>query len=137
MKPNHLFFIIFYLLCNTALAEIVVVVHPENTATINERAVRHIYLNKLSRFSNGDRVIPLSRPKGSDITKVFSQRLLKKKPAQLRAYWAKLIFTGRGKPPKEIKSDQKVIELVSENPEYIGFVSRKVNTDKVRVVIEL
>ena len=45
-----------------------------------------------------------------------------KSPAQMKAYWSKIIFTGRGQPPKEVPNSAAVKKGIVENPAVIGYV---------------
>jgi len=60
--------------------------------------------------------------------------VLKKSASQLKAYWSKLLFTGKGTPPKEIGSDAEMVSLVASNPNMIGFVDAAAVNDSVKVV---
>ena len=118
-------------------AGIMVVVHPNNSSLIDEQVIRNIYLKKLTTFPSGGKAIPLGRKTGSEIAEKFTRKLLQKNPSQLRAYWAKLIFTGKGKPPEEISSDQEVVDMINENPEFIGIVSSDSNIADLKVAMTL
>lgn len=61
--------------------------------------------------------------------------MLNKSANQLKAYWSKLVFTRKGNPPKEVKTDQEVITLVSANPDLIGYVDVSSVNDSIRVVL--
>ncbi len=70
---------------------------------------------------------------GSDVHKEFAKKVLGKSSSQLKAYWAKLVFTGKGTPPKQINSDAEMIKLVAANPNLIGFVNAASVDDSVKV----
>ena len=57
-----------------------------------------------------------------------------KSGSQYKAFWSKLVFTGKGKPPKEMSGDAAVIAAVSANPDAIGYVSASAVTDAVKVI---
>jgi hypothetical protein len=44
------------------------------------------------------------------------------------------VFTGKGTPPKELLTDQEVIDLVSQNPSMIGYIEKESVTSAVKVV---
>jgi hypothetical protein len=54
--------------------------------------------------------------------------------SQVSAYWSKLVFTGKGIPPKEVADDAAVVDLVSKNPSVIGYIDKASVTDAVKVV---
>ena len=61
----------------------------------------------------------------------ISARLSK---SQFTAYWAKLMFTGKGVPPKVVENEADMIDLVAKNPSIIGYVDAANVTADVRVV---
>lgn len=122
-------------LCSVAVAaEIAVVVHPSNAAALNPEAIAQIYLGRSKSFPDGQAALPLGQPDSSKTTELFNQKVLNKSGSQIKAYWSKLVFTGKGTPPKEISSDAEMLELVSQNPSVIGYVDKASVTDKVKVL---
>lgn len=121
-----------------SLAEsLTVIVHPSNDSELSEKAVSRIFLGKSKRFSNGSEAIPIDQQEGNAVRADFSSKLLKKSSSQLKAYWSKLIFTGKGSPPKQVASDAEVIDLVSKNPSLIGYVSKDPGDGSVRSALTL
>jgi hypothetical protein len=53
----------------------------------------------------------------------------------MKAYWSKIIFTGRGQPPPSVSSDIEMRKRVSENPAAIGYIDRSLVDNSVRVVL--
>ncbi|WP_404343529.1 phosphate ABC transporter substrate-binding protein [Pseudoalteromonas mariniglutinosa] len=123
------------LFTNLAFAELAIVVHPSNDSNFDESVINRIYTGKEKSFSNGNKVIPLSQEANSAVTEEFNSKVLSKTSSQLKAYWSKLIFTGKGTPPKELESDAEVIKMVAANPDTIGFVSAAAVSDNVKVVL--
>jgi ABC-type phosphate transport system substrate-binding protein len=117
-----------------AMAEVVVVVHPSNTAALNAEEISKIYLGRSKSFPDGKAAIPLAQADGSGATTTFNEKVLNKTGSQIKAYWSKLVFTGKGTPPKELGTDQEVIELVSQNPSVIGYIDKSAVTSAVKVV---
>ncbi len=118
----------------SVFAEVVVVVHPSNSAALNAEEISKLYLGRTKSFPDGKAAIPVGQTEGSASTESFNQKVLNKTGSQIKAYWSKLVFTGKGTPPKEVGSDQEVIELVSQNPSVIGYVDKSAVTDAVKVV---
>jgi len=58
----------------------------------------------------------------------------KKSQSQFTAYWAKLMFTGKGVPPKVVDTEADMVALVAKNPSIIGYVDAANVTADVRVV---
>lgn len=122
------------LLASITHGEIIVIVHPSNEAVIEKADVSRIFLGKNRNFPGGDEAIPISFGFATSEAEAFSRSLLEKSPKQLKAYWAKMIFTGQGTPPKEMESTAQILELVSKNPNLIGYVPVGSETSAVRVV---
>ena len=126
-------------LCSVALsmsvwAEVVVVVHPSNTATLAADDIAKIYLGRTKAFPNWQTVLPVAQSEQSPATAIFNEKVLNKTGSQMKAYWSKLVFTGKGSPPKEVDSDAEIVALVSQNPNVIGYIDKAAVTDKVKVL---
>ena len=113
-------------------AEIAVIVNPANTA--DSPQVSRIFLGKAKSFSNGSPAIPVNLSEASPLTSEFNKKVLNKSSSQLKAYWSKLVFTGKGTPPKAVSSDAEMIKLVSANPNLIGYVDAASVDGSVKVV---
>lgn len=126
--------LIFSLLMSAAHAEVAVIVHPSNAAAFDKDTISRIFLGKSRAFPGGGEAIPVAFKEGTAQSDEFSQSVLGKTPKQLKAYWAKMIFTGKGTPPKQMDNAQQVLELVSNNPNIIGFVPSGSASSNVKVV---
>jgi ABC-type phosphate transport system substrate-binding protein len=115
-------------------AEVLVVVHPSNESTFDSNQIKRIYLGKVKSFSNGNIILPVNQDPSVVITGEFSSKALKKSSSQLKAYWSKLVFSGKGTPPKEVSGDGQVMKLVANNPDSIGYIDSASLDDSVKVV---
>lgn len=122
------------LLSWNCLADVVVVVNPQNAATLSEKSVQRIFLGKVTEFSTGEIPTVINQPPGNSSRTEFDQRILNRNTAQVTASLAKLVFTGRGVMPTEIESDAGVIEFISQNKNAIGYIDSASLTDDVKVV---
>ena len=52
----------------------------------------------------------------------------------MKAYWAKIIFTGRGQPPRQVATSAEAKKLVAQNPNAIAYIDSAMVDDSVRVV---
>ncbi|TRY31406.1 phosphate ABC transporter substrate-binding protein [Aliiglaciecola sp. M165] len=125
--------ILFLSFSTSTLAEISVIVHKGNTNSFNKNVISNIFLGKIKTFPDGSVAIPIKQEDESINTR-FSVEALKKSPSQLKAYWAKLLFTGKGIPPKAVANDIEVLELVNSNPNIIGYIDSNKVTDSVKVI---
>ncbi|MDZ7782318.1 MAG: hypothetical protein U5K56_05000 [Halioglobus sp.] len=118
-----------------ALADVVVVVSRQNPVTSLTRAqLADVYLGRLSRFPNGEPVVPIDQREGADVRTEFYNDYLGQSPAQIKAHWSKLIFTGRGQPPRSVADGTAMIELIADNPGTIGYIDPDQVNDDVRIL---
>ena len=65
-----------------------VVVHPSNDAARNKKAVKHIFLGKEKKLSNGKEVLPLNQVPASGARGPFDSDTLGSSSTQISAYWS-------------------------------------------------
>jgi hypothetical protein len=63
----------------------------------------------------------------------FSQQVLKKSPEQVEKYWARMIFTGKAKPPREVKPGD-VKAVVASTPGALSYVDKNQVDGSVKVI---
>lgn len=137
MKRIILFVIVYLpLLFNQAVsAEIAVIVHPNYNGALTQVDIKNIFLGKIKKFPNGKIAIPVTQT--GAIKDEFNAKVLSKSGSQMRAYWSKLIFTGKSTPPKRLNDDSEVVDAVSGDPSIVGYVNVDSISDKVKVVLIL
>ncbi len=114
-------------------AEIAVIVHPSNTSAVTDADIKNFYLGRQKAFANGETAVLLSLSEGDNSRSEFNNKVLGKTDAQLKAFWSKVLFTGKGTPPKDV-SPSDMLHLVATNPNMIGFVDASAVTPDVKVV---
>lgn len=117
----------------SALADISVVVHPSNTTSATQSELSKIFLGKKKTFPNGQQAVPVNQ-EDTAVSKEFNTKVLGKQDSQLKAYWSKLVFTGKGTPPKKVANDDEVLALVKSNPNIIGYIDSSKVTGDVKVL---
>ena len=122
-------------LCSSlAVADVAVIVNPSNGDALDQNAISRIFLKKAKAFPSGAQAVPLTLAEGITATDEFNEKVLNKSSAQLTAFWSKLVFTGKGQPPKALASDAEVISAVASDPNAIGYIDANSANDSVRVV---
>lgn len=113
-----------------------VVVNADNPVlTLTSDEVSRFFLRKVSTWADGRAVAPVDQEAESETRAVFTDSILRRKPAAVRAYWQQRIFSGRDTPPPIRGSDAEVLRFVAENAGAIGYVSAQaVPSGQVRVV---
>lgn len=105
-----------------------------DTSALSREQVADIYLGRASRFPNGDRAIPIDLPSRSELRENFYLKVTGKTPAQLKAYWSRMQFTGKGKPPREVSNTDELIRLLIENPAMLGYLNQTDGDGKLKVL---
>lgn len=132
---KYIIFIVLILASFTSVAGSVIV-HPDNNSKISELDIERLFLAKIESFSDGKKAIAVDQNGSSAIRNQFIKVVLKRSPRQLNAYYAKLLFTGKGTPPKPVGDDAEIIEKVANNIEMIGYVTHAPTDGSVKVVYE-
>lgn len=122
------------LCCSPAYADVAVIVNIQNTNTISEEEIKRIFLGKNKSFADGEATLAINLKSGDDTRVEFEQKVLDKTSTQVKAYWSKLIFTGKAKPIKELSSTSEIINFVAENPNAIAYIDAAKSNEKVKVV---
>lgn len=118
-----------------ASAEISVIVSANNpNASMDQATVAKIFLGKSKSFPDGTQAVPVDQNDGSAARESFNSTVLGKSASQLKSYWSRLIFTGKGTPPKQSGDDAAVKSLVSNNPNIIGYIDSSAVDGTVKVV---
>ncbi|WP_337842515.1 phosphate ABC transporter substrate-binding protein [Rheinheimera sp.] len=123
--------------CSAVFADIAIIAHPSNTASLDADTVARIYLGRDKNFPGGAAAVPVALQETNAATNTFNEQVLKKSSSQLKSYWSKLVFTGKGTPPKELASDEEMIQLVAGNPNLIGYVDASKVDASVKVLLKL
>jgi ABC-type phosphate transport system substrate-binding protein len=121
-----------------ASAELVVIVSARNPApALSGDQVAAIFLGQAGRLPDGGEVMALDQRVGSNERNQFYQQVAGKTPALLKAHWSKMLFTGRGQPPREVPDSLAVRRMVADNPALIGYIDRAALDGSVRPVLVL
>lgn len=116
-------------------AEISVIVSINNpNSAMDQSTVAKIFLGKAKSFPDGTQAVPVDQDDGSATRDGFNSKILGKSASQLKSYWSRLIFTGKGTPPKQSGDDVGVKSLVANNPNIIGYIDSSAVDATVKVV---
>ena len=121
----------------SAHAEVVVIVSAKSRITsLTAEQTARIFLGKASSFPNDGDATPVDQAEGSAIRDEFYSKVVHKNSSQLSAYWAKVIFTGDGRPPQILESNAAVRKAVARNPNVVGYIDKSAVDKSVRVILE-
>lgn len=121
----------------SALADVAVIVHPSNKNTFALGDVESIFMLKKSTFADGSKASPFYLSGEDAARNLFNEKALGKSSSQLKAYWSKLVFTGKGTPPPELPSSADAVAKVAADPTAVAYVDKSAVTAAVKVVLSL
>lgn len=110
--------------------EIVVIVNPA-AAPISKEQLADLYLAKSSVL------IPIDQAAGSAIYVEFYKKATGRDSAQVKAIWSRILFTGRGVPPKQLPDSAAVKKAVAANPKAVGYIEKSAVDASVKVALPL
>lgn len=128
---NKLIVVAALALSTSANAAVVVVGNPSMDA-LSAATVKKLYLGK-AKSLNID-VVDLAD--GDALKEEFHQKVTGKTEAQLQAYWAKRVFTGKGQPPKALPSADLVKNTVQTGNNIIGYIDESQVDSNVKVLLK-
>lgn len=137
---SRLFVGLSLLVCGLASPSIVAAVVIGNpslpVSQLNVQQVSDLFLGKTKKLPDGTAVTVVDHQDGEPVKEEFYKNVIGKSPNQLKAYWAKIVFTGEGAPPKALAGDQAVKQHVATTPGAIGYVDDKVVDGSVKVLLK-
>jgi ABC-type phosphate transport system substrate-binding protein len=136
---HKLFFLCALLFSSSySFAELAVIVHPGNSLqAISKDELKRIYLGKSKEFPNGLLIAALDQDKESEEKKEFYKKVVGKSLSQVSAYWSRLIFTGKGVPPRVLLNDEEVKKWVASHPESIAYINAESADDSIKVILDV
>jgi ABC-type phosphate transport system substrate-binding protein len=123
-------------LAQAASAQVAVIVNPKSPmASMTPEQAAAIFLGKSSTLPSGQTAIPADLPESDKAREIFYSKAAGKSPAQVKATWARLTFSGKATPPKEVPTAADVKKHVAANPDAIGYIEKSAVDSTVKVVL--
>lgn len=122
------------LACGLAQAEPVIIVSAKSPiANLSKDQAADIFLGKALDV-NGTPVV-LADAADAGLRDDFYSKLTGRSAAQVKAAWSKLLFTGKGTPPKELGSAAEIKQFVAGNPQAVGYIDKSALDGSVKSVL--
>jgi ABC-type phosphate transport system substrate-binding protein len=117
---------------SSAQADTVLVANPGlGISSLPKSQVTRLFLGQTDALPNGGKVTPLNV--GGDSQDQFARQVLNKSPEQVEKYWARMVFTGKARPPREIRASD-VKSVVASTPGAISYMDRAQVDGSVKVI---
>jgi hypothetical protein len=114
-----------------AHAEEIVVIVNTASATISKEQLVDFYLGRSSERT------PIDQAAGSGIYVEFYRRATGRDTAQIKEIWSRILFTGRGLPPRQLVDSEAVKKAVAADPKAIGYIDKSALDATVKVALPL
>ena len=112
-----------------ARAEVVVVAGSKSTASpLSKEQVSDAFMGKTPAFS------PLDLAESSPLRDEFYSKVLGKSASQMKSYWSKMAFTGKGTPPREGASSTEVKKMLAADNTLLGYIDKSAVDASVKVL---
>jgi len=118
----------------SAFAEANTYVISSNKALIDEVSpsiLKGILIGKKTYWDSGDRVKLCHIITSNNDFKRLLKRTINMSADQYLNLWRRKLFTGRGFPPTQLKTEKDIINCVKENSSAIGIVSKKISNQEI------
>lgn len=113
-----------------AQADIVVVSGPNGDA-LNKDQLSNLYLGRTF-----DRKL-IDLPEGAPLRDQFYKKVVDRDASQVRAVWARVVFTGKGQAPLMLPDADAIKKAVSTDPKAIGYIDKSQVDGTVKVLMTL
>ena len=114
----------------SAQAELVVIVNPA-AGNLTTDQVADIFLGRNTAFT------PVDQAEGSAVRAEFYKKATGRDPAQVKAVWSRLVFSGKGQPPKEHADAAAVKKAVAADPKAVGYIDKSALDGSVKAALTL
>jgi ABC-type phosphate transport system substrate-binding protein len=114
-----------------ARADELVVIVNSAAAVLSKEQVADLYLGRSSGWT------PIDQVANSPIYVEFYKKATGRDVAQVKAIWSRIIFTGRGLPPKQMVDSAAVKKAVAANPKAIGYIEKSAVDASIKVALAL
>jgi ABC-type phosphate transport system substrate-binding protein len=116
-------------------SELVLVVHKDNpTSVLSRSQVIDLYMGKYVAFPDGSKAVPVDIENDIVVRTKFYDSLVSMSLARVNAYWSKVKFSGRARPPTQQKDEKAILAFVKQTENAIAYIHESSVTDDVKVV---
>jgi ABC-type phosphate transport system substrate-binding protein len=115
--------------------ELVLVVHRDNpTSVLSRSQVIDLYMGKYVAFPDGSKAVPVDIKDNLETRTKFYDSLVGMSLPRINAYWSKVKFSGRARPPTEQTDEQAIVNFILKTENAIAYIHESSVTANVKVV---
>lgn len=118
-----------------AQEKIVVVTNLNNDVQVlDKKGLIDLFMGKYSAFPNGKEATPIDVELDSELKSQFYKSLVGLPLARVNAYWSRLKFSGRVKPPAVEQTLDDIKRRLEQDESALAYVHESTVTDSMKVV---
>ena len=111
-------------------ADLVVIANPA-VGPLTKDQVADLFLGKNPALT------PFDQADGAPIYAEFYKKATGRDPAQVKSTWSRIVFTGKGQPPKQLPDSAAVKKAVAADPKGVGYIEKSAVDGTVKAVLSL
>jgi ABC-type phosphate transport system substrate-binding protein len=96
-----------------------------------------LYLGKLDKLPGVGSVLLVDQAESAAVRDIFYSKATGKTPAQVKAIWTRLVFSGKAQLPKEAPNSAEVKKLLAAHPDAVGYIEKSAVDGSVKVLLSL
>jgi ABC-type phosphate transport system substrate-binding protein len=112
-------------------ADLVVIANPAAATPLTKDQVADLYLGKSQSLA------PVDQPEGSAIYADFYRKATGRDVAQVKATWARIVFSGKAQAPRQLPDSAAVKKAVAADPKAVGYIEKAALDSSVKAVLSL
>lgn len=123
--------------CAADADEMVVVTNAASgVGKLSRNQVIDIFLGRFRMFPSGLVAEPIDQPESGPLKTRFYRLLVDKEVAEINAYWARSVFSGRTSPPLKTESAAEVLRLLASKPGGIAYIEHAQVDQRLTIVFK-
>jgi ABC-type phosphate transport system substrate-binding protein len=129
---KHIICALALALCGAAAqaADLVVIANPA-VAGLTKDQVADLYLGKNQSYN------PVDLAEASPLYAEFYKKATGRDVAQVKSTWSRIVFSGKGQPPKQLPDSAAVKKAVAADPKGVGYIEKSAVDGTVKTVLTL
>lgn len=105
-------------------ADTIIVAHPGVAdSSLSEDQLKGIFLGQIKNWPSGVKAEVVTLKEGANVHHDFLNKYIGRTATQFGNSWKQIVFTGKGRMPKQFDTEAKLIEYVAATEGAIGYVS--------------
>lgn len=98
----------------------VVTSRDSGLADLSRETIASLFLGEIHLENGNDSVVALDQVNEPE-REYFYMHVARRSLVQIRAHWARMVFTGNGRPPRQFTTDE-LVQILQHNPNAVTYL---------------